>query len=351
MGLIRFLLALSVLIIHSSPILGIEMLPGYLAVHAFYIISGFYMALIFLTKYEKTERPIYYFFTNRILRLYPLYLLVIIIILLLSILFGVFLGSYGKLQFYFDEYQRQPDSLVSLIVVMLFNISLIGQDIITFFGIDALGKFQFLGLSSNMTLQELLLIPIAWTVSIELFFYMLTPFIVIRSKGWIIGFILMVIILRVILYIGFGVDGGIFIYRFAPTELFWFLLGVLSYKLYHDGMWPGMRYGLIFLAFVVISLFTYRFIESDWLVLGLIFVATPSIFYRLMNFKFDRYLGELAYPLYISHCLFLMIVGANRFPKLYGTGLPLVILTTIFSILVYHYFLQPLERFRASRVK
>lgn len=77
MGSIRFLLALSVLIVHSSPILGVTILPGYLAVQVFYVISGFYMALIYCEKYSNTERPVFYFYSNRILRLYPLYLAVI----------------------------------------------------------------------------------------------------------------------------------------------------------------------------------------------------------------------------------------------------------------------------------
>lgn len=85
MGLIRFLLALSVVIVHSSPLLGLEIIPGSQAVHSFYIISGFYMTMIFVEKYEGTERPLYYFFSNRVLRLYPLYLLVIILTVLLSL--------------------------------------------------------------------------------------------------------------------------------------------------------------------------------------------------------------------------------------------------------------------------
>ncbi len=351
MGLIRFLLAISVLIVHSSPVFGVELIPGYLAVQSFYIISGFYMTLIFTEKYEGTARPYYYFLSNRILRLYPLYALVVVMVIVLSIVYGVWLGSYGKLQYYMDEYQRQPDSLGALLTVLFFNVSLVGQDWVTFFGIDRLGDLYFLGLRGDMKMQELLFIPIAWTISVELFFYLLTPFIVTKSKAVIVYFILGVIALRIFLYFIFNIGGGFAIYRFAPTELFWFLLGILSYKLYKRKWLPDKRYGVWLLIILIVSLFIYRMVQLDWVFFSMIFLFTPSVFYKVSNFKYDRFFGELTYPLYISHCFFLMIIGANAFPKPYGTGLPLIVMAVIFSVFVYHYFLQPLDRFRASRIK
>jgi peptidoglycan/LPS O-acetylase OafA/YrhL len=114
MGSIRFILAVSVLIAHSSPIFSITILPGYLAVQSFYIISGFYMGLVFTEKYQKTERPVWNFYSNRLLRIMPLYWLIVLLILGLSLTYGITLSSYGKIQYYLDWYLRQPDSLGSL---------------------------------------------------------------------------------------------------------------------------------------------------------------------------------------------------------------------------------------------
>lgn len=351
MGLIRFILALSVLIVHSSPLFGMEIVPGYLAVQSFYVISGFYMTLIFSEKYANSARPFYYFFSNRILRLYPLYLLVVFMILALSVGYGIGLGSYGELQYFIDAYRQQPESLGSLLIVFFFNISLIGQDWITFFGIDNLGNLTFLGLRGEMQMQELLLIPIAWTVAVELFFYILTPFVVTKAKSFILYLILGVIGVRVILYLVFDVGGGFAIYRFAPTELFWFLLGVLSYKFYKARWLPPQRYGVVLLLLFMAALFSYPILKFDWLVFGCVFLCTPAIFYRFSNVKYDRYFGELAYPMYISHCFFLMIIAANRFPKTLGTGLPLVVMTLLFSMVCYHLFLKKIETFRISRIQ
>ena len=51
MGLIRTLLAISVVLAHSSPIFGIKLVGGQVAVQAFYMISGFYMTLVLNEKY------------------------------------------------------------------------------------------------------------------------------------------------------------------------------------------------------------------------------------------------------------------------------------------------------------
>ena len=54
MGTIRLLLALAVLLMmHSTPLLGIRMINGAWAVQAFYVISGFYMALVLNEKYPR----------------------------------------------------------------------------------------------------------------------------------------------------------------------------------------------------------------------------------------------------------------------------------------------------------
>lgn len=350
MGIIRFLLALSVLIVHSSPLFGIEILPGYLAVQSFYIISGFYMTLIFTEKYIGSSRPKYYFFSNRLLRLYPLYLLIIVMTLAISIVYGVWLGSYGKLQYYIEAYQQHPNNLMSLVTIMFLNFSLIGQDWITFFQIDNLSGLKFTGLRGDMQMQEFLFVPIAWTVSVELFFYLLTPLIVTKNKAFILCGLLGVIFFRIFLYIAFDIGDGFGIYRFAPTELFWFLLGVLSFKLSKEKLLPDKRYGFIALFILLFSLFSYRFFKSDFLIFSLFFFCIPAVFYKFSGYKFDRYIGELAYPLYISHSFFLLIISANRFPKNLGTGLPLFVMTILFSIFCHYFFLKRIESFRITRI-
>ncbi len=53
MGVMRFLLALSVLILHTAPDSAFPMVGGRVAVETFFMISGFYMALILNEKYAE----------------------------------------------------------------------------------------------------------------------------------------------------------------------------------------------------------------------------------------------------------------------------------------------------------
>ena len=64
MGTIRLLLAISVVIAHSNPFFGQRLWEGEIAVELFFIISGFYMALILNEKYNTTEKTVI-FYQNR----------------------------------------------------------------------------------------------------------------------------------------------------------------------------------------------------------------------------------------------------------------------------------------------
>jgi peptidoglycan/LPS O-acetylase OafA/YrhL len=93
MGLIRLLLAISVVLVHS-PIINewhsIPIVGGELAVESFFMISGFYMAMVLTENYYSDDRPTSRaygaFLLSRILRIYPTYL----IVLLSAILFLLF---------------------------------------------------------------------------------------------------------------------------------------------------------------------------------------------------------------------------------------------------------------------
>lgn len=70
MGYIRLILAISVVVAHSGklPIIGM-MIGGSLAVQCFFILSGFYMALVLDRKYSDIRR----FWWNRFSRVYSGY--------------------------------------------------------------------------------------------------------------------------------------------------------------------------------------------------------------------------------------------------------------------------------------
>src|SRR5436309_16052270 len=85
MGIIRMLLALAVvdfharILAHDQPIFGLDWPSGQVAVRSFYVVSGFYMALVLSTKYKDDTLA---FYRARILRILPLYWIVAAITLL-----------------------------------------------------------------------------------------------------------------------------------------------------------------------------------------------------------------------------------------------------------------------------
>src|SRR5689334_14401820 len=74
MGLVRLLLALAVVLSHT-PTAEFHFIGGGLAVQAFFIVSGFYMALVLDGKYADART----FYSNRLLRLAPAYFVVLVV--------------------------------------------------------------------------------------------------------------------------------------------------------------------------------------------------------------------------------------------------------------------------------
>lgn len=102
MGLIRYLLAISVALGHMPIAQHFQLLHGEIAVKSFFLISGYYMAMII--KYY--PNPIN-FWKSRYLRLFPTY----IVFLLLAF---VSLPSGGGV--YIDKFKELPDWAMFLIL-------------------------------------------------------------------------------------------------------------------------------------------------------------------------------------------------------------------------------------------
>ena len=72
MGALRLILALAVVLTHSGSLWGYQITGGSVAVQCFFIISGFYMALILNEKYV-APGDLRIFYVNRLARIFSLY--------------------------------------------------------------------------------------------------------------------------------------------------------------------------------------------------------------------------------------------------------------------------------------
>ena len=186
MGLLRFLLAVAVLAEHSGSIGGTKMLGASMAVVTFYIISGFYMSLILNEKYiQKNSYRL--FITNRFLRIFPAYWVVLLLTVMLCSINWMVNRDAMQMMVYIKYISVLPIS--SLAFLVFTNVFIFGQDMISFLGLVPGKGFVFSIADDKLAAAWFLFIPQAWTVAIELLFYLIAPFIL-RRKMWLI-FLLM----------------------------------------------------------------------------------------------------------------------------------------------------------------
>ncbi|MBE9033636.1 acyltransferase family protein [aff. Roholtiella sp. LEGE 12411] len=356
MGLIRVLLALTVVVAHSNAIFGIEFGGGVVAVQTFFIISGFYMSMILENKYIG-EGSYKLFISNRLLRLFPIYWVVLALTIIIN-LFAIFLiNKPVTLSYYIDYFHEM--SLGTFLFTVIMNIMLFGQDIIMFLGLNTeTGNLFFTNnyFETDPQLWRFSFIPQAWTLGVELTFYLIAPFIVRRKTSTILTLILLSLLLRGYIYFSLGWTNDPWIHRFFPTELALFLFGTISYRIYSkiaNSKKSGKIELSITVGFIIITIF-YQFIpafSNIWIYYLLSCFSIPFIFKVTKNSKFDMHLGEFSYPIYIGHRI--VIQAITPFTDKLGIETYRGELATILSFgtayLLIKFVSDPIEKIRRAR--
>jgi peptidoglycan/LPS O-acetylase OafA/YrhL len=344
MGLIRLLLALSVLISHSFPLFGNSLIGSTLAVRAFFVISGFYMALILNEKYIKKNGSYRLFITNRLFRIYPIYYVLLIATIIISYVFLNLHLYAGSLTYYINIIRPNAHTM------FLYGSPL---DILRDFTI--LFRFDYFTLNPNN--NEFLFLPQAWTLVMELLFYLVAPFIARKNIKLISILIFLSIIVRFLVFHYLLLNHLPITDRFFPAEIVFFLLGVISYKIYAKVKKINInRYfsSLVLLGLLFFTLF-YNFIPFEiqlrwidlkaWIYLGLLMLSIPILFKITNKHWLDKLLGNLSYPVYISHLSILMILINLNLVNLKSSNFTLLLLvsTLIFSEALVIFIEKPID--------
>jgi len=319
MGALRFLLALSVAYGHLGAFLGFPLVPGDTAVQCFFIVSGFYMSLVLNGKYE--HAGYWLFLSNRLLRLYPVYLAVFAATVLLATPPRPRLDALGWLYFAVSQ------------------LTLFGQDAVMFLAIKS-GALAFTSNfnQSSGNLFEFSVVPQAWTLGVELWFYLLAPLVLRRSPAVIVGLFVGSIVLRMVLQLWFGLSGDPWSYRFFPSELALFLLGAIAHRLDRKSL-------IVAAVTVAVVLFINRAGGPGRLAsvsfLAAAAVSIPWLFAKTQCIEADKFLGELSYPIYLVHILAgSLIAGA----------VPAFLATLAAAVAIYLLVDRPIDRWRQSRL-
>ena len=307
------------------------------AVFAFFIISGFYMSLIINEKYAKLHHGTRRFYLNRALRLYPIHWTILILYATYYLYYGV------------------PNFLTGDLRVPLWRWLYAVCSNLSFFGVEVLPFFD----NHNWAF----VVGPIWSLSIECYFYLLAPFVVGRSLRALVVLLAAAGALRVGLYVS-GVPMLPWRYLFFPADLVLFLLGALSYRLYDFVKGKPYANGLGVTAAVVLIVCVmtpYLWAESSlwnasdldnlaaWCFCVCVCVCTPLLFNLSAGWKFDNFLGQLSYPVYLSHVLVIdFVVRSHLFP--YDMGLVATAVTLVLSLALYLLIDRPIERIR-RRIK
>lgn len=323
------------------------------AVQLFYMISGFLISYVLVER--KAYATLKSFYINRYLRLYPLYLCVA----LLTLLALTAARMMGKSTEFFSTYAQAPSAATALLVVS--NTTLLLQDWVMFAGVRYDSLVPTLDFrSSDILLYHGLLVPQAWTLGVELTFYLIAPFVLVRRR--LIGVLLAAsVALRVwLLSRGIGFHDP-WTYRFFPTELALFLLGALAHQLllpYYRKTLPVVRMQafawIATCTFIGLTL-AYGLIPHPGLIkTGMLFAVflllMPLAFVFQGTHRWDQWIGELSYPIYIGHALVintLLFVWANGAAHVRVLGIGAVMLSILFAMALNHWIARPVEGLRA----
>jgi peptidoglycan/LPS O-acetylase OafA/YrhL len=358
MGTLRFLLALSVVLFHTTSILGFAPLNGTVAVHAFFIISGFYMSLILNQKYIKKNGSYLLFITNRILRIYPLYLITLFAIVFFSLI-KFLMGHPGPENFFYHFFLFFSHTATNIIPInaLLDSINYIIRNITLVITTD-----YFFLTSKN---PSVLILPQAWSLQRELFFYALAPFLVRRSSKTLLA----IFVAYIILFF-FWIDPqnilskNLLLYA-CLSSMFFFFLGMFGYKAYvrlKKLTIPPFIFYLSFLAVVSYTIF-YSFIprifslsinlQTDINYCLLIAILSPLVFLFGQKIRVDKFLGEISYPIFITHVFFIKVF--DNIPGIPQNNYVFTILILVSTFLASWIFVRYIDRyiniFRQGRIK
>lgn len=349
MGIVRLVLALSVVLAHSSAIFGTTLFGGRTAVECFFVISGFYMAMVLSRKYSRSNGGTWKtFMASRVARLLPVYVVVLVASAGATFVAAVrgrgvdFLDTFGAL------------SVPGQIVTIFANATLLGQDWLSFTAVGSSG-FPLVvpdPLADPDRGTNLLLVPQAWSISIELLFYALAPFLLRLSTRSLVLIGAASLLVRVGLVLA-GLDYDPWTYRFFPAELVFFLLGAIAFRLFGteppQPRWMGPTL-LITLSCLAVIFGTLKEVAPA-LEMAIPFafaVAVPYFFSWTSKNKRDQWIGELSYPLYLVHVLMGKVMATAGLPV---NGLTLSLTSLAASVGLLVVVAAPLEKLRQRRLE
>lgn len=364
MGCFRFLLAASVMLSHFAfyPGAFLHPLPGDVAVEAFYVVSGFLITLVLQGKYRDS---LFTFYTNRALRIYPIYWVSVVLYLVADGLivtnhlpqapvWGIPYYQGTSALWWWGQSGAELDA-VGMLGVAIGNLAILGQDVLTFLNADA--TLHATGI--DLFYQKFFIIRVAWSIALELMFYAIAPFIV--AKLWKVCLLLgLSLSAQVITYLYLPLSPDWFS-RIFPFALTYFMAGSLAYRGYvwiaiHGNNLSRSRAVAAYatascLTLLLLTLLFDRLPFGQIIYLAATAVCLPGIVAAGRRISFDGILGDLSYPIYLIHPLFMIVViESSKVPSIPAEAIAIAS-TLLISLALVYLIERPVDRYRQARIR
>lgn len=311
---------------------------GDIAVQSFFVVSGFYMAMVLREKYA--PGTYWLFVSNRLLRLWPAYAVVLVLSLMVAT--------------NWREVATMDQTAIAFFAASQFLI--VGQDLYLYLFVDgdALAWTAHFAEAAK-PFYSYAPVPQAWSLGPEIDFYLLAPFIVRRSVWLIAALIIASLAVRMGLQWSLGLSGNPWAFRFFPSELALFLTGALGHSVYAAKTDAEAARAKMLLGTVAVLIVTclavnwWRGIDRliSLSVLAAVMLGVPWLFAATKSIAWDKHIGELSYPLYISHLLAAWIVMPASFAGVYLA----LLLSLGLSVALYHFVDKPIDLWRQTRLR
>lgn len=141
-------------------------------------------------------------------------------------------------------------------------------------------------------------------------------------------------------------------YFFFPATLCFFVAGMIMYKTYHlkrtffDGS-AAAPYFLGIVLFVYIIFFRLPESIAAYVVYAITIPALPWLFSYFKKSSWDSMIGNLSYPIYLSHMLVIAMMGTVIHVK---NGNAVAVVTIVLSYAIYLVIESPIDKIRQRRL-
>ena len=288
LGILRFVLAVLVFLSHfPAPHLAVNL--GITAVVIFYFTSGYLMQKSATRFSANHPKPTQAFYLDRCIKIFPQYLFVVFLTFLMFKIYGPSQdGIFATTEFSISRL---------LFDATLLPVNLVEGALLGVIGSDGWGTS---------------IVPPAFSLAIELQFYLLVPLLIFLRSFWVRGLAILSAILLTVSAFNFSGPLSMieFGYQYLPGMLVLFLFGFT----FADNEKSGFSFVLwayfaILFTLLLPSFYGFQKNHTQAVLIGAIvclpifsycyhFVTTSNLIKQA-----DRYLGDLSYPLFLSHSL------------------------------------------------